>query len=159
MVKNRIIAFIRFFSFALYGVLSDHNSTVISLKDLLLNFSNVSVCYILFFYYLENFKLKLSYLLPILASLYIRSKGAFIFCQVTMLDADYNRYVPGNPTYTGTVKRNFAYPVLTSKVRVYPYAWTGGIAMAARLYGYPARESLYFLCTLERLQERCQNIR
>ncbi|XP_076456767.1 uncharacterized protein LOC143291062 [Babylonia areolata] len=62
-----------------------------------------------------------------------------------MLDADYNEQVPGNTDQTGMVKRRLAYPVLTSKVRIYPVHWSGYIAMTARLYGYPAETDPEFM--------------
>ncbi|KAK7475580.1 hypothetical protein BaRGS_00033169, partial [Batillaria attramentaria] len=64
----------------------------------------------------------------------------------TMLDADYNKAVPANTDRTSLVKRHFAFPVLTTKVRVFPHDWTqNGVAMTARLYGYKAvTEPEYF---------------
>ena len=57
-----------------------------------------------------------------------------------MLDSGYNEHIPGNTDKTGLVKRNLAYPVLTSKIRIYPKDFNSNIAMTARLYGYKARE-------------------
>ena len=60
--------------------------------------------------------------------------------QRTMLDSEYNEHIPGNTDKTGLVKRNLAYPVLTSKIQIYPKEFNSYIAMTARLYGYKARE-------------------
>ena len=57
-----------------------------------------------------------------------------------MLDSDYKEDIPGNSDKSSLVKRNLAYPVLTSKVRIRPVQWTSAISMTARLYGYLARE-------------------